>query len=192
MPTPAHSDLAVPTFPAEGSVSTLSCETAAAPSLSPAAGHSARWNEPWNTAPAQPVGKQKGLGASLAKGWLYFTALVIGCLGFALVASTVYNLIHDIIASHGQINTVLFLLSESIFLGAMGLIALYRAKTIFDSARSVAASAPTTQHNNYLLEVETLLRASALLPTSQQAEFLRTCPNYQETSAGEPLPTTQG
>jgi len=137
---------------------------------------------------ARLVGWQQYLGTVIGKSGLYFNAIATAGIGMAILTYALYNLVHDILASHGQINTVVFLLSESIVMCAIGVAAIWYGKHTFELAKRVEAVVPMTQHNvDYLSEFETLLRASERSPYYQYSDLLRAPQTIQETPSEELL-----
>jgi len=183
MPTVIHSEL---------SVSSTGKSMAMPRFPSTVCGHTTlRMGTRTEQAQTRLVGWRQYLGTILGKSGLYVNAIATACTGMAVLAYALYNLIHDALASHGQINTVVFLLSESIVMGGIGAAAIWYGKHTFESAKRVEAVVPMTQHNiDYLSEFETLLRASERSPYYQYSELLRAPQTAHETPAAELLRAT--
>jgi len=182
MPTMIHSALSV-----------SSTQSTAMPQFRPATGRHTTLSvgECTERPQARLVGWRQYLGTALGKTGLYFNAIGTACIGMAILAYAFYNFIHDAVASHGQINTVIFLLSESIVMCGIGGAAIWYGKHTFEAAKRVETVVPMTQHNiDYLSEFETLLRASERSSYYQYSELLRAPLTKQETPAEELLRAT--
>lgn len=108
-----------------------------------------------------------------------------------ILAYALYTVIHDTFASHGQMNTVIFLLSECIFLGCIGTVALWYARMIFTSAKmfetvALRSSQNAVSHSDF----ETLVRAYAFHPSQQNAELLRAALDRGEMPSNDLLRAT--
>ncbi|MCW3055493.1 MAG: hypothetical protein JWN14_4663 [Chthonomonadales bacterium] len=183
MPTMAHSDLNV----------SSTHESTAMPQFHSAIGRHTTLSVGNST--EQPQARQVGwlhyLGTVIGKSGLYFNAIATAGIGMAILTYALYNLIHDTLASHGQINTVIFLLSESIVMCGIGVAAIWYGKHTFESAKRVEAVVPMTQHNiDYLSEFETLLRASERSPYYQYSDLHSAPQTTQETPCAELLRAT--
>jgi hypothetical protein len=67
-------------------------------------------------------------------------------------------------------------------------MAIRIARNLFREAKAIERVAPITRHNTgHLPAAETLVRASDLPPSHQQAELLRAAPQGSETPAEELL-----
>jgi hypothetical protein len=131
-----------------------------------------RWKEY-----AESAGK-KGIMNSL--GWVFLVGgLLLLIPGIPLVLSVVSGSLIGLCAG--------------VPLSVFGLIGIFMSKTLFEKVEEMEPIALLTKENaKQLPEVETLVRASDLPPSHQQAELLRAAQTGPETPPEELLRATQG
>jgi hypothetical protein len=124
------------------------------------------------------VGRKQYLEARAKKGANYSLAVVFGCgglwgliLGTTLFFAGFYRLVNP--REPADEPWFLFL-SISVLTIGFGIAAMWGAKSLYDHGKKIKSVTLITRHNTGdLPEVETLVRASDLPPSHQQAELLR-------------------
>ena len=118
----------------------------------------------------------------------YCGSTAVICLGTALLGMSVLMIRTG---SDGYGDPVA-LFGGGVF-GTCSLLTLWYGKTLFKAATQIRPVVLITKHNaKYLPEVETLVRASDLPTSRQQAELLRVAKPGQETPPEELLRAIQG
>ncbi|MCW3098546.1 MAG: hypothetical protein JWL77_4164 [Chthonomonadaceae bacterium] len=126
----------------------------------------------------------------------YTFASAFGCVGIVMLLWSVIGIVAGGYSAYQRdIGYAVFVWTGSAVVAGLGLGALWCAKYLFREAKQIAPVALLTKASlNRLPEIETLVRASDVPPSHQQAELLRAAQYGKETPAEELLraSTTDG
>ncbi len=139
--------------------------------------------------PTRLVSKGQYLKTLGEKGVTHVAGAFFGLLGVSFFLISLFSLYGCF--SSGSFSKVFIFIAVVSLILSLG--AFCGCKSFFTSAQEIETVAPITRHNTgHLPEAETLVRASNLPPSHQQAELLRAAQTGQETPAEELLRATQG